>query len=158
MLLLSSQQKDIVNHFSKKLLLVTSEISHTYTHAPVFQVRHGEVSADEAHFEWDDLPVTTYTALGRLVAAAEVWGLKTPIPRQIRTHRGLLKERRHLPDVLHCTQHIQPNSAFNIRNIQKKKAFTHEDQCVCVIDQKRQRLGALGPVKCFDDVSQDWNA
>ncbi len=37
---------------------------------------------------------------GRLVAAAEVWGLKTPIPRQIRAHRGLLKERRHLSDVL----------------------------------------------------------
>lgn len=88
------------------LLLVTSETLHTHT--PVFQVRHGEVSADEAHFERDDLSVTSYAALGRLVAAAEVWRLKTSIPRQICTHRGLLEERRHLPDVPHCTQNIQP--------------------------------------------------
>lgn len=75
---------------------------------PVLQVGHGEVPADEAHLQADDLPVfggRGAAVFGRagVVAAAVAGRLRADaVPRQVGHQRRLLEERRHLTDVLHC--------------------------------------------------------
>lgn len=93
--------------YSIPSILSSDIITLSHRKTPVFQVRHCKVSADVAHFERNDLSVTGHATLGRLIAAAVFWRLKIALPG-LCAHRGLLKERGNLPDVLHCT-HKQTN-------------------------------------------------
>lgn len=84
-------------------------ISLTHTHTPVLQVWHGEVSADEAHLQTDDLSVFGWggaaAVFGRpwvIAAAVAGWLWADAVPRQV-SHQGwLLEQWRNLTDVLHC--------------------------------------------------------
>lgn len=87
---------------------------------PVLQVGHGEVPADEAHLQADDLPVfggRGAAVFGRagVVAATVAWRLRADaIPRQVGHQRRLLEERRHLTDVLHCGE-TETSAAESVR-------------------------------------------
>lgn len=80
----------------------------TRSGVPVLQVWHGEVPADEAHFQTDDLPVFGrrraavfgWTRVLASAVAGRLWA--DTVPRQV-SHQGrLLKERRHFTDVFYC--------------------------------------------------------
>lgn len=78
------------------------------TSSPVFQVWHGEVPANEAHLQTDDLSVLGgrgAAVLGRagVLAAAVAGRLRADaVPRQVGHQRRFLEERRNFPDVLDC--------------------------------------------------------
>lgn len=90
-------------------------LKHTHTqntekshYRPVLQIWHGEISADEAHPQADDLSVfgrggaAVFGRAGVLAAAVagRLWA--DTVPGQV-GHKGrLLEERGNLTDVLHC--------------------------------------------------------
>lgn len=81
---------------------------------PVLQVGHGEVPADEAHLQADDLPVFGGRGAGvfgraGVVAAAVAGRLRADaVPWQVGHQGRLLEERRHFTDVLHCGETETP--------------------------------------------------
>lgn len=75
---------------------------------PVLQVWHGEVPADEAHFQTDDLSVFgggRAAVFGRagILASAVAGRLRADaVPRQVGHQGRFLEERRDFADVLDC--------------------------------------------------------
>lgn len=86
----------------------TPELLHAHTNTvPVLQIWHGEVPADEAHLQADDLSVFgrgRAAVFGRpgVLAAAVAGRLRADaVPRQVGHQGRLLEERRNLADVFH---------------------------------------------------------